>query len=94
MDVVGARGVAYQLIDAWADGHQMPAWIALWLICFAAVTTFASRARQSSATVVGIFDAWSRRIAKSKADERRWALANTDPRVTAELRAASAHREL
>lgn len=80
--------VADQLIDTWADGHLLAAWVALWVVGFAAVAVFAGSARQLARTVVGALDAWSERIAKKRADERLWAIAQTDPRVMADLTAA------
>lgn len=80
--------VADQLIDTWADGHLLAAWVALWVVGFAAVAVFAGSARQLARTVVGALDAWSERIARKRADERLWAIAQTDPRVMADLTAA------
>ena len=67
--------VADQLIDTWADGHLMVAWIALWLVGFAALALFAGAARKLAVTVVSALDAWSVRVAKARADERLWAIA-------------------
>jgi len=80
--------VADQLIDTWADGHLLAAWVALWLVGFAAVAVFAGSARRLAATVMRSLDAWSQRVAKARADERLWAIAQTDPRVMADLTAA------
>lgn len=80
--------VADQLIDTWADGHLLVAWVALWLVGFAAVALFAGAARKLAVTAVSALDAWSRRIARVRADRRLWAIAQTDPRVMADLNAA------
>ena len=85
--------VADQLIDTWADGHLMVAWIALWLVGFAALAVFAGAARKLASTVVGALDAWSQRVAQARSDERLWAIARTDPRVRADLNAAMARSE-
>jgi len=85
--------VADQLIDTWADGHLMVAWIALWLVGFAALAVFAGAARKLASTVVGALDAWSQRVAQARADERLWAIARTDPRVMADLNAAMTRNE-
>ena len=85
--------VADQLIDTWADGHLMVAWIALWLVGFAALAVFAGAARKLASTVVGALDAWSQRVAQARSDERLWAIARTDPRVMADLNAAMARSE-
>jgi hypothetical protein len=80
--------VADQLIDTWAEGHLMLAWIALWVVGFAAVAVFAGAARKLASTLVSSLDAWSARLAKSRADDRLWASAQADPRVMADLTAA------
>jgi hypothetical protein len=80
--------VADQLIDTWAEGHLMLAWVALWVVGFAAVGVFAGAARQLATTVVQSLDAWSARSAQSRADERLWASALADPRIMADLNAA------
>jgi hypothetical protein len=85
--------VADQLMDTWADGNLLAAWVALWLVGFAAVAVFAGSARQLAVTVVSALDAWSQRVAKARADERLWAIAKSDPRVMADLMAAKARSE-
>lgn len=85
--------VADQLIETWVNGHLMVAWVALWLVGFAALAVFAGAARKLAVTVVGALDAWSQRVAQARADERLWAIAKTDPRVMADLNAAMARSE-
>nr|MDP2192182.1 hypothetical protein [Rhodoferax sp.] len=84
--------VADQLIGTWVDGHLMLAWVALWLISFAALAVFAGAARKLAVTVVNALDA-SQRVAQARVDERLWAIARTDPRVMADLNAAMALSE-
>lgn len=85
--------VADQLIDTWADGHLLAAWVALWLIGFAALAMFSAPARRLAVTVVSALNAWSARLARARADERLWALAKADPRVMADLDAARSRSE-
>ncbi len=92
--------VADRLIDTWADGHLMVTWVALWLVGFAALAVFAGAARQLavagrqlSGAAMSRLDAWSERVAHAKADERLWALAQTDPRLMADLTAAMSRSE-
>lgn len=85
--------VADQLIETWADGHLMVAWVALWLVGFAALALFAGAARKLAVAVVSALDAWSVRVARARADERLWAIAKTDPRVMADLSAAMSRSE-
>ena len=85
--------VADQLVETWADGHLMLAWVALWVICFAAIALFAGAARKLAMIAVGALDAWSHRVALARADARLWAIAKTDPRVMADLNAVLARSE-
>lgn len=85
--------VADQLIDTWADGHLMLAWLVLWAVGFAAIALLAGTVRRFSAQVVGELDAWSARVAKNRADERLWAIALKDARVMADLQAALARAD-
>ena len=85
--------VADQLIETWADGHLMVAWIALWLVGFAAIAIFAGAARRLAAAAMASLDEWSRAIADARADERLWRLAKGDPRVMADLQAAITRSE-
>ena len=85
--------VADQLMDSWADGHLMVAWVALWVVGFTALALFAGAARKLAMTVVSALDAWSVRVAKARADERLWAIAKSDARVMADLTAAMGRNE-
>ena len=80
--------VADQLIDTWADGHLLAVWIALWLVGFCALALLADTARQISKRVMAGLNAWSRGIARDRADARLMVLARQDPRVMAEIGAA------
>ncbi len=77
--------VADQLIDTWADGHLLAAWIALWLIGFATIAIFAGAARKVAIAIVHSVKAGARRMAEKRADEQMWRLAQTDSRVMADL---------
>lgn len=77
--------VADQLIDTWADGHLLAAWIALWLIGFAAIAIFAGAARNVAVASLHSVKTWGHRRAKARADQRLWRLAQTDPRLMADL---------
>ena len=85
--------VADQLMNTWVDGHLMVAWIALWVVGFSAIAVFGGAARKLAGTAVGALDAWSQRIAKGRADKRLWVIAQSDPRVMADLTAAMARNE-
>ena len=80
--------VADQMMDTWADGHMLAAWVALWAVAFAAVGLFAGATRQLAAAMLSSLDAWSANLARRRADERLWAIAQTDARLMAELQGA------
>lgn len=80
--------VADQMMDTWADGHMLAAWVALWAVAFAAVGLFAGATRHLAAKLLQSLDAWSARVAQRRADERLWAIAQSDARLMAELQGA------
>lgn len=84
---------ADQLVDTWADGHLLAAWVTLWVVAFAALALLAPATRRLVSGVVGSLNAWSARAARARADERLWALAQTDSRVLADLQAAMTRSE-
>jgi hypothetical protein len=84
--------VADQLIDTWADGHLMVAWVALWVVCFAALGIFAGSARILAQSWMKSWHAWSAQRAQGRADQHLWAFAQHDPRIMAELDAAVARQ--
>ena len=87
--VVSALVVAAdQLVDSWADGHLLMAWVVVWAVGFAAMALFAGSARSMATRVVKALDAWSLREARARADKRLWATALSDPRIMADLQVA------
>ena len=80
--------VADQMMDTWADGHLLAAWVALWAVAFAAVGLFAGVSKTMAIQVKQGLDAWSARMAQSRSDERLWAIAQTDARLMSELQTA------
>ena len=77
--------VADHLMDTWADGHLMLAWVSLWVVGFVALGLFAGAARNLACAVTEAMNAWSRRVAQDRADQRMWVIAKSDPRVMADL---------
>ena len=55
--------VANQIVDAWADGHLLLAWIAMWAIVFALLALFSDVIRtwpaRLRAAIVRRWKAWS-----------------------------------
>lgn len=84
--------VADQLIDTWADGHLMVAWVALWVVCFTALAVFAGSARALARSWVQVWRAGAAQRAQRRADQHLWALAQRDPRIMADLEAAVARQ--
>ena len=80
--------VADQLIDTWADGHLLAAWVALWTVAFAGLALLAPPLRKMSANLASAY-ARSAAIAKQRrAEEMMWEYARRDPRIMAELQHA------
>ena len=80
--------VADQIVSTWTDGHLMVAWIALWAAMFAALALFAEASRGWSAKLGATLARRSEAAAQHGADERMWALAQSDPRFMADIQAA------
>jgi len=80
--------VADQMMDTWADGHLLAAWVALWAVAFAAVGLFAGVSKTLAIQKKQGLDAWSSRMAQRRSDERLWAIAQTDARLMSELQTA------
>ena len=91
----GGRGLATVLLSAIvaavavaADRHLLVIWTGAWLAAFAALALLADASRSLAAALKSRLDAWSARVAQSRAERRLWAMAQTDPRVMADLQAA------
>lgn len=80
--------VADQLIETWADGHLMLAWVVLWVIGFAALALFAGSAHTLAKASMGALNGWAARSAQARADRRLWASALADPRIMDDIQAA------
>ena len=85
---------ADQMVDTWAEGHLLTAWMIVWAVGFAAIALFAGSISRLAARLVEAMDAWSRSQARARADQRLWATALRDPRVMADLQVAMGQREL
>ena len=80
--------VADQLIDTWADGHLLAAWVLMWVMAFAAMAFLMPAARRLAGLMVARLDAWSAGVAQRRADARMWAIAQKDARVMKDIMAA------
>jgi hypothetical protein len=88
--VSGLILAANQLIDTWADGHLLAAWIALWTVAFAALALAASPIRRAVLSVKNfdgsaMYAAWSARRKARIADEKMWDYARHDQRLMADI---------
>ena len=80
--------IADQVINTWADGHLLLAWVLLWAVVFASLALFADAARRLARRTVVALDSWSRSMAEARAEMRLWEMARQDPRLMSELMAA------
>lgn len=80
--------VADQMMDTWAEGHLLTAWVALWAVAFAAVGLFAGVSKTMAHQMKQGLDAWAARSAQRRSDERLWSIAQTDSRLMADLQIA------
>jgi hypothetical protein len=77
-----------QLIDNWADSHLVAAWLALWAVAVLAILVLRGLTRHLAQNLMSGLDAWSAHVARSRADERLWSMAQSDPRLMSELQVA------
>jgi hypothetical protein len=81
---------ANQLMESWADGHLLAAWVVMWTVAFAALALLAVPIR-STVQQVKTFDgsamytAWSARRKARLADEKMWDFARHDSRLMADI---------
>lgn len=86
--------VADQLIDTWADGHLMVAWVALWAVAFGAIALFAPAAKKAASGLTEALRDWNVRAAERRSEANYWETAKRDPRVMADLQAAINRAEI
>ncbi|MEY2771832.1 MAG: hypothetical protein RIQ38_2251 [Pseudomonadota bacterium] len=77
-------------LDAWAQSHQWAAWLALWAVAALAMLVLRGVTRWLAQGLMQGLDAWSVRVARRRADERLWAMAQADARLMAEVQNALA----
>ena len=80
--------MADQLMDSWAERHEIAAWLVLWGIAVFAIVVLRGLTRTLARQVMIGLDQWSARVAQRRADERLWAMAQNDPRLMSDLQAA------
>jgi hypothetical protein len=91
--VAAAIVVADQIVSAWADGHLLLAWIAMWAIVFALLAVFSEAIRTWPTRLQGAIGAYLLARREAAADARTWSAAVADPRLMAELDIARTRAE-
>jgi hypothetical protein len=81
---------ANQMIDTWADGHLLAAWMALWLVAFATMALAAGPIRRAVLNAKQfdgstVYAAWSARRKARLNDEKMWDYARQDARLMADI---------
>jgi hypothetical protein len=83
--------VANQVIDTWTEGHLLAAWIAMWVVAFAALALLAAPARRATAALRAAYREWRAHRLQARHDEQFWQAALSDARIMADIsRAMSA----
>ena len=77
-----------QLIDNWAESHVVAAWLALWAVAVLAILVLRGLTRHLAQNLMSGLDAWSAHVARSRADDRLWTMAQSDPRLMSDLQVA------
>ena len=77
-----------QMIDSWAESHVVAAWLALWAVAVLAIWVLRGLTRHLAQNLMTGLDAWSAHVARGRADERLWSMAQSDPRLMSELQVA------
>ena len=80
--------VTNQMMDNWAESHVLASWVALWAVAVVALTALRGVTRILAQSLMKGLDAWSAQLARSRADQRLWAMAQTDSRMMRDLQVA------
>lgn len=86
--------VANQVVDAWADGHLLLAWIAMWAVIFTLLALFSDAIRRWPRRLRSSFARRLRAYQAAEADAQTWAAALSDPRLMADLHHARLRAEV
>jgi hypothetical protein len=85
--------VANEVIETWSDGHLLAAWIALWLVGFAALALLAHPLRRLSVHAPKAWRRWLAARQLAAQDARMWSCAQHDPRLMADIMCAIARNK-
>ena len=80
--------LADHLLDDWAETHVMAAWLTLWAVAVLGIVTLRGVSRWLAQSIISVLNNGSAHLARRRADERLWAMAQSDSRLMNELQTA------
>jgi hypothetical protein len=86
--LAAALVVAYEVMDSLVEGHLLVLWIALWAVGFASLALVSGTVTRVALAGRSYLDGLAASQAKTRADQRLWRMAQSDPRVMADLQVA------
>ena len=85
--------VADRYLGELTDGHVVAAWLLMWAVVFAAFVATRTPARMLAARIKSNLDGYAASVAERRAERRFMDMAQSDPRIMAELHAALVRQE-
>lgn len=83
--VAGLLVVANQVVDTWANGQVVAAWMMLWAVAFVGIALFSAPARRAGFALRSAGARWAENRRLAIEDEKTWQLAVKDLRVMADI---------
>lgn len=80
--------ITNQMIESWSESHVVAAWLALWAVAALAIGLLRGVSRTLAQNLMAGLDTWSAQLARRRADDRLWAMAQTDTRLMRDLQVA------
>lgn len=77
--------VANQVVDTWANGHLVAAWMMLWVIAFAGIALLSAPARRAGVVLRAAGARWAENRRRAIEEDKLWQLALADRRVMADI---------
>lgn len=77
--------VANQVVDTWANGQVVAAWMMLWAVAFVGIALFSAPARRAGVALRSAGARWAENRRRAIEDEKTWQLAVKDLRVMADI---------
>ena len=68
-------------------------WLAMWAVGVVAIMVLRGLTRRAAQFIMSTLDTWSADVARRRADERLWAMAQSDARLMADLQSAFSRSE-